>query len=156
MRFEPITGNALVAESVSARNIFDELPPVQLSNHWDFGTLASQKYIAAKVGTDNSQTYNGLIIERPKSDSASYITPNQNAAWCQRSVVFLLYSRGDDADGLYCVCKGAVRISGISGDGSTWFGEVSLLDGLPRVHDADWAKQGITTGTNRQRTCWQF
>jgi hypothetical protein len=67
-----------------------------------------------------------------------------------------LYSRGDDADGLYCVCKGAVRISGISGDGSTWFGEVSLLDGLPRVHDADWAKQGITTGTNRQRTCWQF
>jgi CRP/FNR family transcriptional regulator, cyclic AMP receptor protein len=58
-----------------------------------------------------------------------------------------LFSRGDEPNGFYHVLEGCVRISGISGDGQEtvldfygpgiWFGEVSTLDGLPRVHDAD-------------------
>ena len=58
-----------------------------------------------------------------------------------------LYFRGDPADGIYCVLEGAVRLSGISQDNreavldiygpGVWFGEVSALDGLPRIHDAN-------------------
>lgn len=57
-----------------------------------------------------------------------------------------LFTRGDAPDGLYCVAEGAVRASGVSADGREallaliesphWFGEISLLDGLPRTHDA--------------------
>ena len=57
-----------------------------------------------------------------------------------------LFSRGDEADGLYCVLEGSIRISVISRDGRptvldfygprSWFGEVSSLDGLPRIHYA--------------------
>ena len=58
----------------------------------------------------------------------------------------LLFSRGDSPDGLYCVVEGSVRIGGIAEDGREallalveppqWFGEISLLDGRPRTHDA--------------------
>lgn len=58
-----------------------------------------------------------------------------------------LFSRGDVPDGLYCVLDGSIRVSGISFDGQetvldfygpkSWFGEVSMLDGLPRLHDAE-------------------
>lgn len=57
-----------------------------------------------------------------------------------------LYSRGDAADGVYCVLKGCIRVSGVSGDGhesvldfygtKTWFGEVAMLDGSLRAQDA--------------------
>jgi CRP/FNR family transcriptional regulator, cyclic AMP receptor protein len=57
-----------------------------------------------------------------------------------------LYSRSDIADGFYLVKTGAIRVSGVSGGGretvldfygpEVWFGEVSMLDGLPRTHDA--------------------
>lgn len=57
-----------------------------------------------------------------------------------------LFARGDPPDGLYCVARGAVRATGVSADGREallaliepphWFGEISLLDGLPRTHDA--------------------
>jgi CRP-like cAMP-binding protein len=57
-----------------------------------------------------------------------------------------LFSRGDRPCGLYCVAEGAVRISGMSEGGKEallmlmepphWFGEISLLDGQPRTHDA--------------------
>jgi CRP-like cAMP-binding protein len=58
-----------------------------------------------------------------------------------------IFSRGDRPDGLYCVIEGSIRISGISEGGKeilldfygpgVWFGEVSMLDGLPRIHDAE-------------------
>lgn len=58
----------------------------------------------------------------------------------------LLFSRGDPPDGLYAVVDGAMRVSGFAGTGKeallslleppTWFGEVSVFDGLPRTHDA--------------------
>lgn len=59
-----------------------------------------------------------------------------------------LFVRGDAPDGLYCVISGAVCVAGVREDGRQallalveppqWFGEISLLDGLPRTHDA-WA-----------------
>ncbi len=58
----------------------------------------------------------------------------------------LLFSRGDPPCGLYAVVDGAMRVSGFAGTGKeallslleppTWFGEVSVFDGLPRTHDA--------------------
>lgn len=57
-----------------------------------------------------------------------------------------LHAKNDPADGLYCVLLGRIRISNISHDGKesvltwlepgSWFGEISLFDGLPRTHDA--------------------
>ncbi|MFY0575212.1 Crp/Fnr family transcriptional regulator [Cystobacter fuscus] len=57
-----------------------------------------------------------------------------------------LFSRGDRPCGLYCVVEGAIRISGVSESGKeallmlmeppNWFGEISLIDGQPRTHDA--------------------
>jgi CRP-like cAMP-binding protein len=57
-----------------------------------------------------------------------------------------LFERGARAEGLCCVLKGALRVGATQADGSAsllawlepgqWFGEISLLDGLPRTHDA--------------------
>jgi len=56
-----------------------------------------------------------------------------------------VYARGDSPDGLYGVISGAARISNSGPDGreavlailspGSWFGEISLFDGLPRSHD---------------------
>jgi CRP/FNR family cyclic AMP-dependent transcriptional regulator len=55
-------------------------------------------------------------------------------------------SRGDEPSGLYAVIDGAVRLSGRSEAGRevlhmvveppSWFGELSVIDGLPRTQDA--------------------
>ena len=60
-----------------------------------------------------------------------------------------LFARGEAGDGIYCVLRGAVRITGITRDGSEallalleppqWFGEIALFDNAPRTHDA-WAE----------------
>lgn len=57
-----------------------------------------------------------------------------------------LFSRGQAAEGLCCVTAGALRVGAVLVDGSEsllgyvepyqWFGEISLIDGLPRTHDA--------------------
>ena len=57
-----------------------------------------------------------------------------------------LFARGDEADGLCCVLAGALHVGSLQADGSQrllvylepyqWFGEISMLDGLPRTHDA--------------------
>ncbi|HWE27178.1 MAG TPA: Crp/Fnr family transcriptional regulator [Polyangia bacterium] len=57
-----------------------------------------------------------------------------------------LFARGDDADGLYAIVDGALRVSGSSAGGRealltlleppSWFGEISIFDGQPRTHDA--------------------
>ena len=56
-----------------------------------------------------------------------------------------VYAKDDQPDGLYGVISGAARISNIGPDGreavlavltpGSWFGEISLFDGLPRSHD---------------------
>lgn len=58
----------------------------------------------------------------------------------------MLFRRGDDNAGLYCVLEGAVRIGAAAvGDREAmlsvlespqWFGEIACLDGGPRTHDA--------------------
>ncbi|WP_348673068.1 Crp/Fnr family transcriptional regulator [uncultured Abyssibacter sp.] len=61
-----------------------------------------------------------------------------------------LFSQGDEADGLYGVMSGRIRISSTGADGrellvqlfepGAWFGEISMFDDLPRTHDG--AAQG--------------
>lgn len=56
-----------------------------------------------------------------------------------------IYARGDAPDGLYGLLRGSARISNFSAEGreavlavlnpGSWFGEVSMFDGLPRSHD---------------------
>lgn len=58
----------------------------------------------------------------------------------------LLHRKNDPADGLYCVLSGKIRVSNVTLEGKelvltwlqpgSWFGEISLFDGLPRTHDA--------------------
>lgn len=58
----------------------------------------------------------------------------------------LLFSRGDEFNGLYAVLKGSVQITGISENGKesvlivlespNWFGEIALFDKKERTHDA--------------------
>ena len=58
----------------------------------------------------------------------------------------LVHGRGDEVDGLYVIAKGRVRIASPTESGreliltdlgpGDLFGEISLLDGLPRTHDA--------------------
>ncbi len=65
----------------------------------------------------------------------------------------LLSCRGEPAEEWCGVAKGAVRISSVSLSGKqitltyvepgTWFGDISLFDGLPRTHDA--SAHGETT-----------
>jgi len=57
-----------------------------------------------------------------------------------------LFSRGDAPSGVYAVLSGAMRIGSVAADGKEallvlveaphWFGEIALLDGQPRTHDA--------------------
>ena len=64
-----------------------------------------------------------------------------------------LFTRGDIADGLYCVVDGALRVSGTAASGKealllyleppNWFGEIALFDAGPRTHDA-WAVEPCT------------
>lgn len=57
-----------------------------------------------------------------------------------------LHRKGDEVDGLYCLLIGKLRISNLTLNGQeliltwlhavSWFGEISMFDGLPRTHDA--------------------
>lgn len=57
-----------------------------------------------------------------------------------------LFARGDACDGLYAVVEGAICVTAVSEAGKElmltrvsppmWFGEISVLDGEPRTHDA--------------------
>lgn len=65
----------------------------------------------------------------------------------------LLFRRGDEGNGLYAVLDGAIRFGAFSAAGresvvglaqpGQWFGEVALLDGDRRSHDA-WAESDTT------------
>lgn len=57
-----------------------------------------------------------------------------------------LFARGGQASGMCCVLAGALHIGAQDADGRAavlaylepyqWFGEISMIDGLPRTHDA--------------------
>lgn len=58
----------------------------------------------------------------------------------------ILHQKNDMADGFHCVVSGRIRISNFTVEGKelvltwvqpgNWFGEISLIDGQPRTHDA--------------------
>jgi len=64
-----------------------------------------------------------------------------------------LFHRGDPSDGIYCVLSGAVCFGAIASSGRAsivalaeapqWFGEIALVDGGARTHDA-WADVSST------------
>ena len=96
------------------------------------------------------------ILERSNIDSGSWfsrLSPNLRTDILARATVrrlgdsTLVSCRGDSAEEWVGVAKGAVRVSSVSLAGKqvsltyvepgTWFGDISLFDGLPRTHDAD-------------------
>ena len=58
----------------------------------------------------------------------------------------MLFRRGDAPSGFYALLKGKIKMSTLNEDGregiltilepGTWFGDISLIDGQPRTHDA--------------------
>ncbi|MFC4698958.1 Crp/Fnr family transcriptional regulator [Glaciecola siphonariae] len=56
-----------------------------------------------------------------------------------------LYNKGDKGNGFHCVLSGKIKVSNINRNGKqvvlgflstgTWFGEISMFDGLGRTHD---------------------
>lgn len=78
--------------------------------------------------------------------------PDFQAALVERSRLWKLapgehlFERGGTPDGLCCVTAGALRVGAVQADGTRsmifvlepyqWFGEISMLDGLARTHDA--------------------
>ena len=96
------------------------------------------------------------IAEQSNIDSGSWFSrlsqPLHNAI-LSRSVVrrlkdgAMMSARGAPADEWCGVAKGAVRVSSVSLSGKqitltyvepgTWFGDISLFDGLPRTHDSN-------------------
>ena len=96
------------------------------------------------------------ILERSNIESGSWfsrLSPNLRNDILSRATVrrlgdsTLVSCRGDSAEEWVGVAKGAVRVSSVSLAGKqvsltyvepgTWFGDISLFDGLPRTHDAD-------------------
>ena len=83
----------------------------------------------------------------------SKLSPTLKSAILSRAVVRRLAdgdplaTRGSAAEEWCGVARGAVRVSSVSLSGKqvtltycepgTWFGDISLFDGLPRTHDAD-------------------
>jgi len=57
-----------------------------------------------------------------------------------------LHARGEEGIGFYGICDGRIKVTYIAANGKemlfallgpgTWFGEISLFDGLPRTHDS--------------------
>jgi CRP/FNR family transcriptional regulator, cyclic AMP receptor protein len=58
----------------------------------------------------------------------------------------VIHCQGDPSDALYAVVAGSVKVSSLSAEGrecvfrylspGNWFGEIGMLDGMPRTHDA--------------------
>jgi CRP/FNR family cyclic AMP-dependent transcriptional regulator len=95
------------------------------------------------------------ILERNNIESGSWfsrLSPTLRSDILSRASVrrlgddSLLSCRGEPAEEWVGVAKGAVRVSSVSLAGKqvaltyvepgTWFGDISLFDGLPRTHDA--------------------
>jgi CRP/FNR family transcriptional regulator, cyclic AMP receptor protein len=64
-----------------------------------------------------------------------------------------LFARGDEPTGLFAVVEGGVRVAATAPSGKEvllalveppmWFGEISVLDGRPRTHDAIGAEASV-------------
>lgn len=77
----------------------------------------------------------------------------------------VIYSKGDEGDGLYGILEGAVRFSTFGVDGKEvlfgimrpgqWFGEISMIDGGPRPTNAI-ARPGTTVLFLERRDFWRI
>lgn len=86
----------------------------------------------------------GWFASLPESIRSEVLARTQRRSFASGERI---YARGDDSDGMYGVVEGSVRVSGLSVEGrqtvldfygpGSWFGEVAMVDGLPRSHDAD-------------------
>lgn len=96
------------------------------------------------------------IVERSNIDAGSWfstLSPILRQAILSRAAVrrlpdgTMLAARGTEADVWCGVARGAVRVSSVSLAGKqitltycepgTWFGDISLFDGMPRTHDSN-------------------
>lgn len=80
------------------------------------------------------------------------LAPSQRRAMVQQSELVrlrpgeMLFRQGDPPGGFYALVGGTLKASSVREDGreailavletGTWFGEISLIDNLPRTHDA--------------------
>lgn len=94
---------------------------------------------------EHSETINdgGLFLDLPAEAAAQFASLASRRRLADGE---LLYARGDQAEALYGLIRGRIRLSNVAPDGrevlvmlfepGDWIGEVSLFDGLPRTHDA--------------------
>lgn len=99
----------------------------------------------------------------------------QHAKWITLVNGEVLFRRGDASDGLYAVLDGAISIGGVDQQGKEavlvvaepviWFGEICLVDDLPRTHDAvaiaptvllKLDQQSFRTALNQQPEYWRY
>jgi CRP/FNR family cyclic AMP-dependent transcriptional regulator len=93
------------------------------------------------VGIDNLNN-NPWLISLPANAQVELIKMARFKHYVKDQLV---HRKGSQADGLYCVISGEVRISATTLKGdiivftrvqtSSWFGEIALLDGGNRTHD---------------------
>lgn len=87
--------------------------------------------------------HGGWLATLPASASAALLAAGRIRTLADHAPA---YRMGDRGDGLYAVLEGEIRLVGHSAAGrrlvylilrpGDWFGEISVLDGRPRFHDA--------------------
>lgn len=99
----------------------------------------------------------------------------EHARWIQLNSGEFLFRRGDASDGVYAVLQGAMNVGAVDNQGKEallviaepvmWFGEICLVDDLPRTHDAMAAmsttllkldQQVFRDILNRQPEYWRY
>jgi CRP/FNR family transcriptional regulator, cyclic AMP receptor protein len=86
----------------------------------------------------------GWFAELPKAVRADIVSRGRTRALASGE---RLFSKGDPPGGIYAVLEGIVCVSGANAEGreiildfygpGSWIGEISVLDGGPRLHDAE-------------------
>jgi len=108
---------------------------------WSVGLVMPSSLSEAHRATLLSNPWFASLPEGVRADIVGCAQRREIAA-AQR-----LHSRGDRADGVIGVLEGRLRLSGVNREGKEtildfygpgqWIGEVSVLDGGTRIHDAD-------------------
>jgi CRP-like cAMP-binding protein len=97
----------------------------------------------------NSEQYKPLLMMNPWFAMLPAHIIEQILALCKVKQIAKgeqLLAKDAEAKGMYCVLKGKIKISNVNREGKelvltwltagTWFGEISMFDGLPRTHDS--------------------
>jgi CRP-like cAMP-binding protein len=97
----------------------------------------------------NCEQYKPLLMKNPWFAMLPASTIKQLLDLCKLKHIARgeqLLAKDAEADGMYCVLEGKIKISNVNREGKemvltwltagTWFGEISMFDGLPRTHDS--------------------